>query len=99
MLDYESTSAILGKPNHADLELGLTTAPVLYAWEEFPEMGELIRRRFKSPGDPEKVKDSIWTIYFFFPTFLSDFPALSGSRTSLQIVRNLTNSKTCTSLR
>ena len=59
MLDYESTSATLGKPSHADLELGLATAPALYAWEEYLEMGELIRRQFKSPGDQEKVKDSI----------------------------------------
>ena len=58
-LDYESTSATLGKPGNVDLELGLTTAPALYAWEEFPEMGELIKRQFKSPGDPEKVKDCI----------------------------------------
>jgi len=33
------------------------TAPALYAWEEFPEMGELIRREFKSPEDVELVKD------------------------------------------
>lgn len=57
VLDYESRSTSLGKPNAADLELGLVTAPALYAWEEFPEMGELIRRKFQSPGDVEKVKD------------------------------------------
>ena len=70
-MDYELTSVTLGKPNHADLKLGLATAPALYAWEEFPEMGELIRRQFESPGDPEKVKDSIWTIHFFRPFCLT----------------------------
>ena len=34
-------------------------------------MGELIRRQFESPGDPEKVKDSTWTIYFFRPFCLT----------------------------
>ena len=34
-------------------------------------MGELIRRQFESPGDPEKVKDSIWTIHFFRPFCLT----------------------------
>ena len=94
-LDYESTSATLGKPDNADLTLGLATAPALYAWEEVPEMGELIRRQFKSPGDPEKVKDSLLTAYFF----LSDLPALLGSRTSLLLIRTHTNSTTCTNLR
>ena len=56
-LDYESSAAALGKPNNADLKLGLMTAPALYAWEEFPEMGELVVRGFKSPGDVEEVKD------------------------------------------
>ena len=37
-------------------------------------MGELIRRQFKSPGDPEKAKDFIWTIsssYLFPPFYLA----------------------------
>jgi len=33
------------------------TAPVLYGFEEFPEMGELMKRGFQCPGDVEKVKD------------------------------------------
>ena len=64
-------------------------------------MGELIRRQFKSPGDPEKARDFIWTISssYLFPPFLSGLPTLSGSRTSLPIICNLTNSTTCTNLR
>jgi hypothetical protein len=44
---HESTSTpgsadlTLSKPG-GDLQLGLATGPALHAWEEFPEMGELI---------------------------------------------------------
>jgi hypothetical protein len=56
ILDYESASATLGKPGGADLQLGLATGPALYAWDEHPEMGELIRRKFEKPGDVELVR-------------------------------------------
>lgn len=55
VLDYESATATMGKPGGADLELGLATGPALYAWEEFPEIGELICRKFEKPGDVERV--------------------------------------------
>lgn len=55
VLDYEHASATLGKPAGADLQLGLTTGPALYAWEEYPEMGELIERKFEQRGDVERV--------------------------------------------
>jgi hexaprenyl-diphosphate synthase len=54
-LDYESGEAKLGKPGGADLQLGLATGPALYAWEEHPEMGALIARKFKREGDVELV--------------------------------------------
>jgi hexaprenyl-diphosphate synthase len=56
ILDYESASATLGKPGGADLQLGLATGPALYAWEEHPEMGELIHRKFQNHGDVERVR-------------------------------------------
>lgn len=56
MLDFTVTSNQLGKPAGADLTLGLATAPVLYAWEEFPELGPIIERKFSRPGDVEKVR-------------------------------------------
>ncbi|KAF5356950.1 hypothetical protein D9756_006372 [Leucocoprinus leucothites] len=59
VLDYESASATLGKPGNADLQLGLATAPALYAWEEFPEMGALIGRKFESLGDVEKARNLV----------------------------------------
>jgi Polyprenyl synthetase len=55
VLDYESVSATLGKPGGVDLSSGLATGPALYAWEEHPEMGILIQRKFKEAGDVEKV--------------------------------------------
>ena len=42
-----------GKPSAADLSLGLATAPVLFASEQFPELNKLILRRFSEKGDVE----------------------------------------------
>lgn len=56
MLDFTVTAADLGKPAGADLKLGLATAPVLFAWEEFPELEPLIKRKFSEEGDVEKVR-------------------------------------------
>jgi hexaprenyl-diphosphate synthase len=56
MLDYTVTESDLGKPAGADLKLGLATAPVLYAWEKFPELGNMIRRKFDEPGDVELAR-------------------------------------------
>lgn len=55
MLDFTSSFSIFGKPVNADLNLGLATAPVLYAAEEFPELWPLIDRRFSIPGDVQYV--------------------------------------------
>ncbi|KAG5637348.1 hypothetical protein H0H81_004907 [Sphagnurus paluster] len=59
ILDYDSASATLGKPGGADLQLGLTTGPALYAWEEHPVMGALIQRKFEAPGDVEMARDYV----------------------------------------
>jgi hexaprenyl-diphosphate synthase len=59
VLDYTGSSEELGKPATADLELGLATAPVFYAWEEFPELGPMIARKFAEPGDAAKVSSLI----------------------------------------
>jgi len=50
-LDFVSSAELLGKPSAADLSLGLATAPVLFASEQFPELNKLILRRFCQPGD------------------------------------------------
>jgi geranylgeranyl pyrophosphate synthase len=46
LLDFLPPSPTLGKPSlGADLSLGLTTAPVLYAWLSNPALGPLIARK------------------------------------------------------
>jgi len=52
-LDFVSSADMLGKPSAADLSLGLATAPVLFASEQFPELNRLILRRFSQPRDVE----------------------------------------------
>ncbi|KAI0035136.1 isoprenoid synthase domain-containing protein [Vararia minispora EC-137] len=59
VLDYEAGEATLGKPGGADLQLGLATGPALYAWEEHPEMGPLIARKFAKEGDVELARDLV----------------------------------------
>jgi len=55
LLDFEASSEQLGKPAAADLKLGLATAPVLFATTKFPELEDMIARRFNKPGDVEKA--------------------------------------------
>jgi hexaprenyl-diphosphate synthase len=55
MLDYTITATELGKPAGADLELGLATAPLLFAWKDYPELGVLVGRKFSQNGDVQKV--------------------------------------------
>mmetsp|Transcript_14723 Transcript_14723/g.37390 ORF Transcript_14723/g.37390 Transcript_14723/m.37390 type:complete len:461 (-) Transcript_14723:286-1668(-) len=55
VLDFTSTASTLGKPALNDLKSGLTTAPVLYAAHEFPELLPMILRSYKSPGDVEQA--------------------------------------------
>merc|ERR1711862_897520 len=55
LLDFIVSADQLGKPAAADLKLGLATAPVLFAAEKFPELNELIGRRFSEPGDVENA--------------------------------------------
>lgn len=55
MLDYTISSEELGKPGGADLELGLATAPLLFAWKENPTLGKLVGRKFGEKGDAQKV--------------------------------------------
>eukprot|EP00112_Aurelia_sp_Birch-Aquarium-sp1_P006605 Seg1725.4 transcript_id=Seg1725.4/GoldUCD/mRNA.D3Y31 product="Decaprenyl-diphosphate synthase subunit 1" protein_id=Seg1725.4/GoldUCD/D3Y31 len=54
-LDFTSTPTELGKQVAADLSLGLATAPVLFAAEIFPELEDLIMRRFCEEGDVQKA--------------------------------------------
>lgn len=58
MLDYTITEKELGKPAGADLELGLATAPLLFAWKNNPELGALVGRKFSEEGDVSRVSSS-----------------------------------------
>ncbi|GES65431.1 hexaprenyl pyrophosphate synthetase Coq1 [Aspergillus terreus] len=59
MLDYTVTDAELGKPAGADLELGLATAPLLFAWKESPELGPLVGRKFSQEGDVQRARELV----------------------------------------
>jgi len=55
LLDFIVSADQLGKPSAADLKLGLATAPVLFAAEKFPQLNEMIGRRFEEDGDVERA--------------------------------------------
>ncbi|RMZ07925.1 hypothetical protein D0860_04883 [Hortaea werneckii] len=59
MLDYTISGAELGKPAGADLELGLATAPLLFAWKNNKELGTLVGRKFAEPGDVQKAREMV----------------------------------------
>ncbi|KIW05622.1 uncharacterized protein PV09_03493 [Verruconis gallopava] len=59
MLDYTVSEAELGKPAGADLELGLATAPLLFAWERNPSLGALVGRKFGGEGDVVKARQIV----------------------------------------
>ena len=63
LLDFVASSEQLGKPAAADLKLGLATAPVLFATKKFPELEEMIARRFKNAGDVEKAFELVRNPY------------------------------------
>ena len=83
MLDFVVSSKELGKPVGADLKLGLATAPVLYAWEEYPELGPLIERKFSQEGDITKVR---LKIFFFLNIQLLIFFCLKKNIQANQLV-------------
>ena len=59
MLDYTTTSESLGKPAGADLELGLATAPLLFAWENNQQLGVLVGRKFAVHGDVQMARNLV----------------------------------------
>ncbi|KAK5583810.1 hypothetical protein RB653_005412 [Dictyostelium firmibasis] len=56
LLDYTGSAEECGKATSVDLTLGLATAPVLYATQEFPQLEKLIKRKFSEIGDVEEAK-------------------------------------------
>merc|ERR1712098_246587 len=55
LLDFVVSADQLGKPAAADMKLGLATAPVLFASQQFPVLNDMIARRFSQPGDVEEA--------------------------------------------
>jgi len=54
-LDFEGSTASLGKAPLADLTSGLATAPTLFAAEEHPQLLTLIGRKFENEGDVDEA--------------------------------------------
>jgi geranylgeranyl pyrophosphate synthase len=71
MLDYTISGTELGKPAGADLELGLATAPLLFAWETRPELGRLVGRKFSAEGDVQMVETALVQIFWHVLTVFS----------------------------
>ena len=59
MLDFTGDERGLGKPAGADLELGLATAPLLFAWKRCEELGRLVGRKFKGEGDVDRARELV----------------------------------------
>ncbi|KAI9881222.1 MAG: coq1 putative hexaprenyl diphosphate synthase [Pleopsidium flavum] len=59
MLDYTISGEELGKPSGADLELGLATAPLLFAWKDNKELGALVGRKFGRDGDVRRARELV----------------------------------------
>jgi geranylgeranyl pyrophosphate synthase len=60
VLDFEGTVSSMGKPALADLNAGLATAPVLFAAEQYPELEEMMDRKFKVDGDVERARELVF---------------------------------------
>ena len=58
MLDYTIDREELGKPAGVDLELGLATAPLLFAWKDNEDLGVLVGRKFSLEGDVQMVSQA-----------------------------------------
>jgi geranylgeranyl pyrophosphate synthase len=60
ILDFTAAASILGKPALADMDLGLSTAPILYAAQEYPNLKPLVMRRFKKDGDKQMALEHLY---------------------------------------
>ena len=85
MFDYTRSGKDLGKPAGADLELGLATAPLLFAWKAMPELGDLVGRKFGQEGDVSRVSHVVDRAHYLFHiTCRYSYPtqAMRGDTTS-----------------
>lgn len=64
ILDFTAAENVLGKPALADMDLGLSTAPILYASLEYKELRPMIMRRFKNKGDKQAALEYLYKSEF-----------------------------------
>lgn len=60
ILDFTAAANVLGKPALADMDLGLSTAPILYAAQEYKQLRPLVMRRFKDKGDKQTALEYLY---------------------------------------
>merc|ERR1711957_1046471 len=60
ILDFTAAENVLGKPALADMDLGLSTAPILYAAQEFEVLKPMIKRKFKNKGDKQAALEYLY---------------------------------------
>jgi geranylgeranyl pyrophosphate synthase len=60
ILDFTAAASVLGKPALADMDLGLSTAPILYVAQEQPKLRPLVMRRFKEKGDKQAALEALY---------------------------------------
>lgn len=60
ILDFTAAASVLGKPALADMDLGLSTAPILYAAQEYPHLRPMVMRRFKNKGDKQAALEALY---------------------------------------
>jgi len=95
LLDFTGSNEKMGKKIAVDLSLGLATAPVLFAKEEFPELAQLIDRQFNQTGDVEEARNLVNKSKGIEKTHLL---AQSYSAKAIQSLRNMRSSKSKDSL-
>jgi geranylgeranyl pyrophosphate synthase len=60
ILDFTAAASVLGKPALADMDLGLSTAPILYTAQEYPHLRPMVMRRFKQKGDKQAALEALY---------------------------------------
>jgi len=60
VLDFEGSLLSMGKPALADLKAGLATAPVIFSARQFPELEEMMDRKFGNEGDVERARQLVF---------------------------------------
>ena len=60
ILDFEGSLSSMGKPALSDLNAGLSTAPVLFAAEQYSALEPLMDRKFKEKDDVERAVDMVF---------------------------------------